>query len=92
MFSAMGSATRAEGENDTMLPAGRQRGLRIDLQHAGSRVRYRCNQCRRVFTRASCAADEVTQGRCPACCSDDVQQWLSTRDRVLRFLMLYEAA
>ena len=56
-----------------------------------TRYRYRCTQCQRGFTVRS---DASRQGavRCPACLGDDVALWMSRRDRLLSFLMVYEAA
>jgi len=56
-----------------------------------TRYRYRCTQCQRGFTVRS---DASRQGavRCPACLGDDVAPWMSRLDRLLSFLMVYEAA
>jgi hypothetical protein len=53
--------------------------------------RYRCDACQRSFTASS---DATRQGavRCPACLSAEVAPWLSRRDRLLSWLMAYEAA
>lgn len=64
--------------------------LAIRMHHS-PRQRYRCNQCQRVFT-VSLHLRDAGNTRCPACLGDDVTAWLSLGDRVLRFLMFYEAA
>jgi hypothetical protein len=61
------------------------------LMHHTPRQRYRCNDCRRVFT-VDFRVWEIGHARCPACLGDDVAVWLRRRDHLLRFLMLYEAA
>ena len=52
--------------------------------------RYRCDVCQRSLTASSAAARQGTV-RCPACPSEDVVPWPSWHDRVLRWLMAYEA-
>jgi putative FmdB family regulatory protein len=56
-----------------------------------TRYRYRCNQCRRAFTVNS-DASRFGSARCPACLGDDVTHWMSRLDRLMSFLMVYEAA
>lgn len=63
--------------------------LHITLD-SDTRSRYRCDPCQRTFTVHSDAARWGTV-RCPACLSDDVAPWLSRRDRLLSWLMAYEA-
>jgi hypothetical protein len=55
------------------------------------RHRYLCNECRRLFTVSNRVSHEGG-ARCPACLGDNVTYWLSRRDRLMRFLMFYEAA
>jgi hypothetical protein len=45
----------------------------------------------RVFTVDSDASYNGSV-RCPACLGDDVAHWMSRLDRLLGFLMAYEAA
>jgi hypothetical protein len=65
---------------------GRGIHMEYDTNH-----RYRCNQCQRVFM-VSCEVSLEGRARCPACLGDDVMHRVSRRDRLMRFLMLYEAA
>jgi DNA-directed RNA polymerase subunit RPC12/RpoP len=59
--------------------------------HHSPRQRYRCQHCQRLFT-VDLRVWQTGNVRCPACLGDDVAVWLSWRDHLLRFLMLYEAA
>jgi putative FmdB family regulatory protein len=65
--------------------------MQLTLEY-DSTYRYRCGSCRRSFVVTSREVHESGNARCPACLSDDVKQWISRRDRLMRFLMLYEAA
>ena len=65
--------------------------LVIDLEFA-NHLRYHCNHCRRAFTVAFQVAQGDAEVRCPQCTGDDVRLWLRRCDRIMRFLMLYEAA
>ena len=53
--------------------------------------RFRCDACQRTFTVSSDAARQGTV-RCPACLSENVVPWPSRYDRLLHWLMAYEAA
>lgn len=64
--------------------------LGVSPEH-DTRHRYRCNECRRAFTVTSHSSYEGGV-RCPGCLGDDVTYRLSRCDRLMRFLMLYEAA
>ncbi len=65
--------------------------MEITMDH-GSTFRYRCNHCKRNFMVTSRDIHHDGSARCPECLGDDVTHWLNRRDRVLRFLMFYEAA
>jgi DNA-directed RNA polymerase subunit RPC12/RpoP len=65
--------------------------MQLDLEYE-ARYRYRCNRCKRTFLVTCRETHESGNARCPACLGDDVKQWVSRRDRLMRFLMLYEAA
>jgi hypothetical protein len=69
---------------------GEAQGADLSMDH-DTRYRYRCNQCQRLFTVAYGVAHRC-EVRCPACLGDDVALWLNRRERLLGFLMLYEAA
>ena len=66
-------------------------GTTIDLEYE-SRYSYRCEECRRSFVVVSRQAHEDGSVRCPTCLSDAVLHRRSRRERLIAFLMMYEAA
>ncbi len=66
-------------------------GATIDLEYE-SRYSYRCEDCRRSFVVVSRQSHEEGSVRCPTCLSDAVLHRRSRRERLMQFLMMYEAA